>query len=117
MSLTLIFRLNAAFAALWGLQLVFVPSMVFAQYGWTYSVELVAIALACGTAMSSLAIISWMTPTWTDEAQLKKAALWFAITAALFTLMQAYQFTGLAMDYVSTGITIIFMIAFYMKSK
>ena len=46
MSLSLIFRLQAAFAAIWALQLILVPGMVFAQYQWGYSAELVAIAQA-----------------------------------------------------------------------
>ena len=57
MSLSLIFRLQAAFAAIWGLQLILVPGMVFAQYQWGYSAELVAIAQATGTAMVGLAIL------------------------------------------------------------
>ena len=43
MSLSLIFRLQAAFAALWAVQLIFLPGMMFAQYQWTPSLELVAL--------------------------------------------------------------------------
>ena len=43
MSLSLIFRLQAAFAALWAIQLIFLPGMMFAQYQWTPSLELVAL--------------------------------------------------------------------------
>ena len=72
MSLTLIFRLNAVFAAMWAIQLVFVPNMVFAQYGWEATAPLVSLAEACGTAMGSLAIVSWMTPPGPLKVELKK---------------------------------------------
>ena len=117
MSLSLIFKFNAVFAAIWGLQLVFIPNMVFDQYGWEATLPLESIAEACGTAMGSLAIISWMTPTWTSEDGLKKAALWFAVTAILFVIMQIHQFQGEITDYVSTAVTALFAIGFYMKSR
>ena len=117
MSLTLIFRLNAVFAAMWAIQLVFVPNMVFAQYGWEATTPLVSLAEACGTAMGSLAIVSWMTPTWTSESGIKKAALWLAVTAVLFVIMQIHQFQGEITDYVSTAVTALFAIGFYMKSR
>ena len=117
MSLTLIFRINAVFAAMWALQLVFVPNMVFAQYGWEATTALESLAEACGTAMGSLAIVSWMTPTWTSESGIKKAALWFAVTAVLFVIMQIHLFQGGITDYVSTAITALFAIGFYIKSR
>ncbi len=45
MSLSLIFRLQAAFAGIWALQLVFIPEMVFTQYNWTPSFESVLYTL------------------------------------------------------------------------
>ena len=117
MSLSSIFKINAVFAAMWGIQLVFVPNMVFAQYGWEATTPLLSIAEACGTAMGSLAIISWMTPTWTSEDGLKKAALWFSVTAVLFVIMQIHLFQGRITDYVSTAVTALFAIGFYMKSR
>ena len=88
MSLSLIFRLQAAFAAIWGLQLILVPGMVFAQYQWGYSAELVAIAQATGTAMVGLAILAYGISNWTSEDQLKVAAKSFGVIAILFLIMQ-----------------------------
>ena len=81
MSLSLIFRLQAAFAGMWALQLVFIPEMVFTQYNWTPSFELVALAQACGTAMAGLAIINYGLPKWTNADQLKTAAKSAALIA------------------------------------
>ena len=123
MSLSLIFRLQAAFAAIWALQLILVPGMVFAQYQWGYSVELVAIAQATGTAMAGLAILAYGMPNWTNEEQLKVAAKSFGIIAILFLIMQLYQILisgmapGGAMDWVSTLVTALFAIGFFMKSN
>ena len=83
MSLSLIFRLQAAFAGMWALQLVFIPEMVFTQYNWTPSFELVALAQACGTAMAGLAIINYGLPKWTNADQLKTAAKSAALIAGL----------------------------------
>ena len=74
MSLSLIFRLNAAFGLLWGIQLIFLPNMMFAMYGWAPSVGLIALAQAAGTAMIGIAILSFGLPNWTSEGQLKTAA-------------------------------------------
>ena len=123
MSLTLIFRLQAAFAAIWGLQLILVPGMVFAQYQWGYSAELVAIAQATGTAMVGLAILAYGIPNWTSEDQLKVAAKSFGVIAILFLIMQLYQILisgmapGGAMDWVSTIVTALFAAGFFMKSS
>ena len=123
MSLTLIFRLQAAFAAIWGLQLILVPGMVFAQYQWGYSAELVAIAQATGTAMVGLAILAYGMPNWMSEDQLKVAAKSFGVIAILFLIMQLYQILisgmapGGAMDWVSTIVTALFAVGFFMKSS
>jgi len=123
MSLSLIFRLQAAFAGIWALQLVFVPNMVFAQYGWTSSFELVALAQATGTAMAGLAIINYGLPKWTNADQLKTAAKAAALIAGLFGIMQLYQILvsgaapGAAMDWISTAITIGFAALFFIKSN
>ena len=123
MSLSLIFRLQSAFAAIWALQLILVPGMVFAQYQWGYSAELVAIAQATGTAMVGLAILAYGIPNWTSEGQLKVAAKSFGIIAVLFLIMQLYQILisgmapGGAMDWLSTAVTALFAIGFFMKSN
>jgi hypothetical protein len=123
MSLSLIFRLNAAFGLLWGIQLIFLPNMMFAMYGWAPSVGLIALAQAAGTAMIGIAILSFGLPNWTSEGQLKTAAKSLALIAVLFTLLQLYQILisqsapGAAMDSISTAITALFAIGFFMKSR
>ena len=122
MSLSLIFRLQAAFAALWAIQLIFLPGMMFAQYQWTPSLELVALGQGYGVAMTALAIIAYQLPNWTTGEQLKNAAKSLAVIAILFLLLQLYQLLisnmapGNAMDWGSTVITALFAIGFYMKS-
>ena len=123
MSLSLIFRLNAAFALLWAIQLVFMPNMMFAMYGWAPSTGLTALAQAAGTAMTGIAILSFGLPNWTSEGQLKTAAQSAGLIAILFTLLQLYQILfskaapGAAMDWISTAITALFVIGFFMKSR
>ena len=123
MSLSLIFRLNAAFALLWAIQLVFMPNMMFAMYGWAPSTGLTAVAQAAGTAMTGIAILSFGLPNWTSESQLKTAAQSAGLIAILFTLLQLYQILiseaspGAAMDWISTAITALFVIGFFMKSR
>ncbi len=122
-SLSLIFRLQAAFAGMWALQLVFIPEMVFTQYNWTPSFELVALAQACGTAMAGLAIINYGLPKWTNADQLKTAAKSAALIAGLFSILQLYQILGsgaapgAAMDWISTVITSGFAALFFIKSN
>jgi hypothetical protein len=91
MNLSLIFRLLAAFNALWAVQLIFMPNMMIAMYGWAPSIGLYAIAQAAGTAMLGLAIIAYGLPNWTSEEQLKTAAKSVGLVAALFVLLQLYQ--------------------------
>ena len=123
MSLSLIFRLQAVFALLWAIQLIFLPGMMFAQYQWTPSLELVALGQGCGVAMTALAIIAYQLPNWTTGEQLKNAAKSLAVIAVLFLLLQLYQLLisgmapGNAMDWGSTVITLLFAIGFYMKSR
>jgi len=123
MSLSLIFRLNAAFALLWAIQLVFMPNMMFAMYGWEASTGLTALAQAAGTAMTGIAILSFGLPNWTSEGQLKTAAKSLGLIAVLFVLLQLYQILisqaapGGAMDWISTAITALFVIGFFMKSR
>ena len=123
MSLSLIFRLNAAFALLWAIQLVFMPNMMFAMYGWEASTGLTALAQAAGTAMTGIAILSFGLPNWTSESQLKTAAQSAGLIAILFTLLQLYQILiskaapGASMDWISTAITALFVIGFFMKSR
>ena len=123
MSLSLIFRLQAAFAALWAVQLIFLPGMMFEQYQWTPSLELVALGQGCGVAMTGLAIVAFQLPNWTTAEQLKNAAKSLAVIAILFLLLQLYQILisgmapGTAMDWGSTVITALFAIGFYMKSR
>ena len=123
MSLSLIFRLQAAFALLWAIQLIFLPGMMFEQYQWTPSLELVALGQGCGVAMTALAIIAYQLPNWTTGEQLKNAAKSLAVIAVLFLLLQLYQLLisgmapGNAMDWGSTVITLLFAIGFYMKSR
>ena len=123
MSLSLIFRLNAAFALLWAIQLVFMPNMMFAMYEWAPSTGLTALAQAAGTAMTGIAILSFGLPNWTSEDQLKTAAKSVGLVAALFVLLQLYQILisgaapGAAMDWISTAITALFAIGFFAKSR
>ena len=122
MNLSLIFRLLAAFNALWAVQLIFMPNMMIAMYGWAPSIGLYAIAQAAGTAMLGLAIIAYGLPNWTSEEQLKTAAKSVGLVAALFVLLQLYQILisgaapGAAMDWISTAITALFAIGLFAKS-
>jgi len=85
--------------------------------------ELIALAQACATAMLSLALLAYGLPNWTTDVQLVAAAKFFGIIAILFTLMQLYQILishsapGNAMDWISTGATVILGIGFFMKSS
>ena len=123
MSLSLLFRLLAAFNALWAIQLIFLPGMMFEQYQWTPSLELVALGQGTGVAMTSLAILAYQLPNWTTAEQLKNAAKSVGVIAILFLLLQLYQLLisgmapGNAMDWGSTVITALFAIGFFMKSR
>ena len=123
MSLSLLFRLLAAFNALWAIQLIFMPGMMFEQYQWTPSLDLVALGLVTGVAMTSLAILAYQLPNWTTAEQLKNAAKSVGVIAILFLLLQLYQLLisgmapGNAMDWGSTVITALFAIGFFMKSR
>ena len=123
MSLSLLFRLLAAFNALWAIQLIFMPGMMFEQYQWTPSLELVALGQGTGVAMTSLAILAYQLPNWTTSEQLKNAAKSVGVIAILFLLLQLYQLLisgmapGNAMDWGSTVITALFAIGFFMKSR
>ena len=123
MSLSLLFRLLAAFNALWAIQLIFMPGMMFEQYQWTPSLELVALGQGTGVAMTSLAILAYQLPNWTTVEQLKNAAKSVGVIAILFLLLQLYQLLisgmapGNAMDWGSTVVTALFAIGFFMKSR
>ena len=123
MSLSLLFRLLAAFNALWAIQLIFMPGMMFEQYQWTPSLELVALGQGTGVAMTSLAILAYQLPNWTTAEQLKNAAKSVGVIAILFLLLQLYQLLisgmapGNAMDWGSTVIPALFAIGFFMKSR
>jgi len=123
MTVSLLFRLNAAFAAMWALQLLFLPEVMFAMYEWESSPELIALGQACGCAMIALALISWNIPGWTTQDGLKKTAMTFAVISVIFLLLQLYQLLvsgaapGNGMDWASTVITIAFAAMFYSKSR
>ncbi len=123
MSLSLIFRLLAAFNALWAIQLIFMPNMMLAMYGWAPSVGIYALAQAAGTALLGLAILAFGLPNWTSEGQLKTAAQSFGLIAVLFVLLQLYQILisqaapGATMDWISTAIAALFAIGLFTKSR
>ncbi len=123
MSLSLIFRLLAAFNALWAVQLIFMPDMMLDMYGWAPSIGIYALAQAAGIAMLGLAILAYGIPNWTSEDQLKTAAKSVGLIAALFILLQLYQILisgaapGGAMDWISTAITALFAVGLFAKSR
>ena len=62
-------------------------------------------------------------PNWAADEKLGAAAKFFGIISVLFTLTQLYQIfishsaPGNVMDWISTVITVLFGIGFFMKSS
>ena len=96
MSLSLIFRLQAAFAALWAVQLIFLPGMMFAQYQWTPSLELVALGQGCGVAMTGLAIVAYQLPNWTTAEQLKMQPNPWLLLRFYFSCCNSIKYSSVA---------------------
>ncbi len=83
MSYRILFVINALLAALFGLALVFVPTMVLDQFGAETRVPELLLARFFGAAMVTVGLVLWFAKDTTDEGVQKNIGLGALIGAVL----------------------------------
>jgi hypothetical protein len=83
MSYRILFVLNALFAALFGLALVFAPAMVLGQFGAEGRVPELLLARFFGTALVTVGLVLWFSKDASDEAVQKNMGMGLLISAVL----------------------------------
>ena len=122
MTLTLVYRLNGLLGLLWAASLWFGTDMMAASYGWEVTAPMVTMSQFLAMSFLFIGIIFIMLPNWTSEGQLKKATVTLILLQIIAVALQTFHLlTGAiplgGMQYFGIGLSVLFIILFYWKSR
>ena len=122
MTLTLVYRLNGLVGLLWAASLWFGTDMMAASYGWEVTAPMVTMSQFLAMSFLFIGIIFVMLPNWTSEGQLKKATVTLILLQIIAVALQTFHLlTGAipsgGMQYFGIGLSVLFIILFYWKSR
>ena len=120
MNLQNIFKVDAVVALINGVGLLFATSMFVEMANLEMSGSLLTFGQFMGVTFIWLAIITWRIPTISGDSINSFAMMWALAHAMWFVIIGYHIMTaqvGGATGYVNVGITGIFAILYYMKSK
>jgi hypothetical protein len=122
MTLTLVYRLNGLLGLLWAASLWFGTDMMAASYGWEVTAPMVTMSQFLAMSFLFIGMIFIMLPNWTSEGQLKKATVTLILLQILAVALQTFHLlTGAipsgGMQYFGIGLSVLFIILFYWKSR
>jgi hypothetical protein len=122
MSLAFIYRLNGLLGLFWASSLWFGADMMAVSYGWEVTRPMITMAQLLGTSFFFTAIVFLMLPNWTSERQLKKATKTLILLQLIFLTVQVFHIYTKAipsggMQYFGIGLSSLFIILFYWKSR
>jgi uncharacterized PurR-regulated membrane protein YhhQ (DUF165 family) len=122
MSLALVYRLNGLVGLLWAASMWFGTDMMAEAYGWEVTLPMVTMSQFLGMTFLFVAIIFIMLPNWTSLEQLKKATMTLILLQILAVALQVFHITSGAipsggMQYFGIGLSTLFIVLFYWKSR
>ena len=122
MTLTLVYRLNGLVGLLWAASMWFGTDMMAASYGWEVTAPMVTMSEFLAMSFLFIGVIFIMLPNWTSEEQLKKATVTLILLQIIAVALQAFHLaTGAipsgGMQYFGIGLSRLFIILFYWKSR
>ena len=122
MSLAFIYRLNGLLGLFWASSLWLGADMMATAYGWEVTRPMITMAQLLGTSFFFTAIVFLMLPNWTSERQLKKATKTLILLQLIFLTVQVFHIYTKAipsggMQYFGIGLSSLFIILFYWKSR
>jgi len=122
MSLYLVFRLQAALMAIFGIGMLLSPASLMA--GFNVGENALAANMMQGMSLMVIAIayISWQMPNWAGD-NLKSVGMFFALWHVIYLILSGYQMmTGMfpsdGANFIGNlGPDVIFAILFFWKSR
>ena len=122
MTLALIYRLNGLLGLLWAASMWFGTDMMAAAYGWEVTLPMITMSQFLAMSFLFTAVIFLMLPNWTSLEQLKKATITLIILQILAIALQVFHLSTGAipvggMQYFGIGLSSLFVILFYWKSR
>ena len=122
MSLASIYRLNGLLGLFWAASLWLGGNMMAKSYGWEVTMPMITMAQLLGTSFFFSAIVFIMLPNWTSERQLKKATTTLILLQIIFLIVQIFHiYTKViplgVMQYLGIGLSTLFILLFYLKSR
>ena len=122
MSLALVYRLNGLVGLVWAASMWFGTDMMAEAYGWEVTLPMVTMSQFLGMTFLFVAIIFIMLPNWTSLEQLKKATMTLILLQILAVALQVFHITSGAipsggMQYFGIGLSTLFIVLFYWKSR
>jgi len=121
-SLASIYRLNGLLGLFWAASLWLGGNMMAKSYGWEVTMPMITMAQLLGTSFFFSAIVFIMLPNWTSERQLKKATTTLILLQIIFLTVQIFHiYTKViplgVMQYLGIGLSTLFILLFYLKSR
>ena len=122
MTLALVYRLNGLLGLLWAASMWFGTDMMAAAYGWEVTLPMITMSQFLAMSFLFTAVIFLMLPNWTSLEQLKKATITLIILQILAIALQVFHLSTGAipvggMQYFGIGLSSLFVILFYWKSR
>ena len=122
MTLTLVYRLNGLVSLLWAASMWFGNNMMAASYGWEVTLPMVTMSQFLAMSFLFIGVIFLMLPNWTSEEQLKKATFTLILLQIIAVALQVFHLISGAipsggMQYFGIGLSTLFIILFYWKSR
>ena len=122
MTLTLVYRLNGLVGLLWAASMWFGSEMMAASYGWEVTSPMITMSQFLAMSFLFIAVIFIMLPNWTSEEQLKKATITLILLQIIAVALQVFHLISGAipsggMQYFGIGLSTLFIILFYWKSR
>ena len=122
MTLSLVYRLNGLIGLIWAASMWLTPEMMAAQFQFESTPDMVTMGQYLGTTMLFVSVMFLMLPNWTSAEQLKKATMPLILLQVFYLLVQLFHISTEAipsggMQYFGIGLTIVFILLFYWKSR
>ena len=122
MTLTLVCRLYGLVGLIGAISIWFGIDMMAASYGWEVTAPMVTMSEFLAMSFLFIGVIFIMLPNWTSEEQLKKATVTLILLQIIAVALQAFHLaTGAipsgGMQYFGIGLSLLFIILFYWKSR
>ena len=122
MTLSLVYRLNGLIGLIWAASMWFTPEMMATQFQFESTPDMVTMGQYLGTTMLFVSVMFLMLPNWTSAEQLKKATMPLILLQVIYLLVQLFHIYTEAipsggMQYFGVGLTIVFILLFYWKSR